>query len=180
MKFEEESVDYFTDGDVGQRILTHPSAGELKPKVQDTLTKFKNPFNSVHIWIKGEVLDLRSMLDAMSGREQIMIKSIACEKKRKENNIELEKLQLGKRTMKSLFKSKTSTEKTMLNLQADIETAGNDLEDYRKLINFITLFHGTVMIDKFKRTKIEQYEKVLNQTSMRSISNAHLSATLFH
>lgn len=173
-------MDYFSDGDVGQRILTHPGAGEIKPKVQDTLTRYKNPFTSVHIWIKGEVLDLKSMLDAMSGREQIMIKSIQCEKKRKENNAELEKMQLGKTTMKSLFRSKTTVEKKMLNLQADIETAGNDLEDYRKLINFITLFHGTVMIDKFKRLKIEQYEKVLNQTSMRSIGNAHLSATLFH
>jgi len=169
MKFEDTSVDYFSDGDVGQRTLTHPNAGEMKTKVVDTINQWKNPFAALYIWLKGEVLDIKGMMDAMTGRETVMKHSIACDKKKRENTAELEKLQLGKTTMKSFFKSKSSVEKNMLNLQADIESATNDLEDYRKLINFITLWHGTVAIDNFKRNKIEQYEKMLNSVAMRSI-----------
>ena len=180
MKFEDQSVDYYADGDVSGRALTHPGAGEMKSKIVDTINQWKNPFTTIYIWVKGEVLDLKGMIDAMQGRENVMKESINTEKKMKENKQTLEKLQLGKTTLKSFFKSKSSVEKDILNLQADVETAINDLEDYKKLINFITLFHGTMAIDKFKRTKVEQYEKMLNSVSMREISNAHLSATLFH
>jgi len=47
---------------------------------------------------------------------------------------------LGKTTLKSFFKSKEGKEKDILNLQASIEQANVDIEEYRKLINFITIY----------------------------------------
>jgi len=44
--------------------------------------------------------------------------------------------------MKSFFKSKTGKEQDILNLQAKIEAANVDIEDFRKLIQFITIYHG--------------------------------------
>ena len=44
--------------------------------------------------------------------------------------------------MKSFFKSKSTIEKDILNYQSDIEQMNVDVEDYRKLINFITIYHG--------------------------------------
>ena len=32
-----------------------------------------------------------------------------------------------------------------------------DVEDYRKLINFVTIYHGQLAIDKFKKAKLLQY-----------------------
>lgn len=55
---------------------------------------------------------------------------------------ELEKLNLGKTTLKSIFKSKSSKENDMQNLTAAIEVANKDIADYKKLINFLTIYHG--------------------------------------
>ena len=66
----------------------------------------------------------------------------ATEAKKRNDQQELEKLNLGKKTLKSIFKSKSSKENDMLNLQANIEVANKDIDDYKKLINFLTIYHG--------------------------------------
>ena len=55
--------------------------------------------------------------------------------------------------MKSIFKSNKSKENDILNLQAYIEVANKDIQDYKKLINFLTIYHGQVAIQKFKLEK---------------------------
>ena len=65
-----------------------------------------------------------------------------------------------------------------MNLQANIEQCNTEIEDYRKLINFITIYHGALAIDKFKKDKSHQYAKMLNLMSVREISNAFACATL--
>ena len=45
-------------------------------------------------------------------------------------------------------------------------------------MNFITIYLGQIAIDKFKRLKANAYYKMLNQFSIKEISNAHLHATL--
>jgi len=97
------------------------------------------------------MLDIQGMIDAIKGRENVMKKQINCESKRRDDQEELEKLSLGKTTLKSFFKSKTGKEQDMIGLQARIEAANVDIEEYRKLINFITIYHGQMAIEKFKR-----------------------------
>lgn len=53
--------------------------------------------------------------------------------------------------MKSFFKSKSGKEADILALQTKIEQANVDIEEYRRLINFITIYHGSLAIDKFKK-----------------------------
>jgi len=57
----------------------------------------------------------------MKGRETVVKKCSDCENKKRDDQDELEKLSLGKTTLKSFFKSKTGKEKDILNLQANIE-----------------------------------------------------------
>jgi hypothetical protein len=89
-------------------------------------------------------------------------------------------LTAGKTSIKNFFKSKSSKENDIVNLQAAIEVANKDIEDYSKLINFLTVYHGQVAIEKFKREKAAHYFKTLNHFCMKEISNSHLSATLWH
>mmetsp|Transcript_23538 Transcript_23538/g.23199 ORF Transcript_23538/g.23199 Transcript_23538/m.23199 type:complete len:103 (+) Transcript_23538:1441-1749(+) len=92
----------------------------------------------------------------------------------------MEKLSAGKTTMKSFFKGKASKENDILNLQAAIEVATKDIEDYKKLINFLAVYHGELAVPKFKQIKSRQYLKHLHIFCVREISNSHLSATLWH
>merc|ERR1712127_95945 len=139
---------------------------------------FRNPFLEAAVWIKGEMLDIAGMLNAMKGRDLVMKRQMATEGRKRDDQQELEKLSLGKTTLKSFFKSKTGKEQDILNLQSKIEVANVDIEDFRKLINFITIYHGSLAIDKFKKQKMQQYRKMLQNMSTRSINNAYLSATL--
>lgn len=54
------------------------------------------------------------------------------------------------------------------------------IDDYRKLVNFVTIMHGALVIDRFKSTKVTQYKRMLRQFSVREITNCHLSANLCH
>ena len=56
--------------------------------------------------------------------------------------------------------------------------ANVQIEDYRRLVNFITIYHGQLAIEKFKKEKMQQYKKMLQNMATRSINNAYLSATL--
>jgi len=98
------------------RLLTHPKAGEFTETVQTSVNGFKNPFLEAAVWIKGEMLDIAGMLNAMKGREIVMRKQIATEKSKRDDQEELEKLSLGKTTLKSFFKSKTGKEQDILRL----------------------------------------------------------------
>ena len=66
----------------------------------------------------------------------------------------------------------------MVGLQAKIEGANVDIEEYRKLVTFITIYHGQLAIEKFKSQKMQQYKKMLHNMATRSINNAYLAATL--
>lgn len=74
MKFEDVAIDYFADGDINQRTLTHPGATEVAEKINETIASYKNPFQECDIWIKGELLDIQGMIDAMRGRETVVKK----------------------------------------------------------------------------------------------------------
>ena len=116
----------------------------------------------------------------MEGREKVVSHQMELEVKKKDKQNELEKMFLGKTTLKSFFKSKTTIEKDILAYQSEVEAYTSEIEDYRKLINFITIYHGHLAIDRFKQNKCEAYYKMLNNFAVREISNAHLSATLYH
>lgn len=180
LKYEDTCLDFYADGEISQRALTHPGATETKESIGPTIKQWKNPYREAYIWIKGELLDLLGARDAMDGREKVVEQQQALESKKKDKQTELEKMSLGKTTMKSLFKSKSTIEKDIVVYQQEIEALTHEIEEYRKLINFITIYHGHMAIEKYKTNKVSQYMHMLNNFAVREISNAHLAATLYH
>ena len=87
---------------------------------------------------------------------------------------------LGKTTLKSFFKSKSTISKDIDSYSAAIQQLDVDIEQYKKLVNFMTIYNGQIAIDKFKRLKLASYYKMLNSVSIKEVSNAHLHATLAH
>lgn len=80
-----------------------------------------------YLWIKGEFLDIQGMYDCLQGREGVMKAQLNTEQKKKDDTKELEKLQEGKTTLKTLFKSKSKKESKVLNLQAAIEIEDQEI-----------------------------------------------------
>lgn len=80
MKYEDIAIAYYSDQDYNKRCLTHPSAGEdLKERLNQSATKWKNPYQDAYIWLKGEFLDVQGMYDAIQGRELCMKQQLGTE-----------------------------------------------------------------------------------------------------
>jgi len=154
--------------------MTNPSNAELPSDIVNNINSWRNSFKDVWVWLKGEALEVKGMIDAMQGREKLISSQQKTEDKKRDRQTELDKMSMGKTTLKSFFKSKSKIEKDILNYQADIEQLNLDIDEYRKLINFVTIYQGQLAINKFKRIKVEQYMKVMNHLSVSEISNAHL------
>lgn len=116
MKFEDIGIAYYSDQDYNERVLTHPSCDGLKDKIDQSARKTKNPYRDAYLWLKGEFLDVQGMYDSLQGREGVMKAQLNTEQKKKEDQKELDKLSVGKTTLKSMFKSKSQKESKILNL----------------------------------------------------------------
>jgi len=102
------------------------------------------------------------------------------EQKKRENDAELGKLETGKTSFKNFFKSKNSKEDSKLSIKASIDVQASQIDDYRKLVNFITILHGQNAINRFKSDKVLQYKRMLRGFSVREITNMHVIANLCH
>lgn len=93
------------------------------------------------------------MLDAFNTYEDCQRAIIRCQERKSERQTELDKMTLGKTTLKSFFKSKNTIEKDIVRYQAEIESIDRDTEDYKKLVNFISINLAESQILKFKTIK---------------------------
>lgn len=56
----------------------------------------------------------------------------------------------GKKTLKSVFKSKSKKDESIVKINVAIEQGTKDVEDFKELIKFVTIYHGLVAIPKYK------------------------------
>lgn len=80
------------------------------------------------------------MLNAIKGRDDVIRRQAETESKKRDEQEELDKLTMGKTTLKSFFKSKEGKENDIKLLQKSIKTCDFLIEEYKKLINFITVY----------------------------------------
>jgi len=48
----------------------------------------------------------------------------------------------GKKTLKSVFKSKSKKEESVVKINAAIDQATKDVDDFKELLKFVTNYHG--------------------------------------
>lgn len=130
--------------------------------METTFKGLKNPYREAYIWLKGELLDVKGIADALAGREHVVKQQTSAMSKKRSDTTELEKLQNNKKSLKNFFKSKNSKDNDVINLQAAIEVGNKDIDDYNKLINFLTIYHGQIAVTKFKKEKSNNYYKMLH------------------
>lgn len=100
---------------------------------------------------------MQGMYDGLLGREQVMKQQLNTEQKKRDEMKEMQKLSEGKTTFKSLLKSKSKKEESVLKIKAGLEIADKEIADYKLLTNFLSVYHGSVAIPKFKKEKSKLY-----------------------
>jgi hypothetical protein len=92
----------------------------MKQRLEDTLTSLKNPFIDFYLWVKGEIYDIGAMEDAILGRDKMSENRNNLSKKVKGDIAVLEKLNTGKKTLKTFFKSQGGRQTEITNLNNSI------------------------------------------------------------
>lgn len=120
MAFEDLAIETYSDGDKEKRVLSNPNAEDLPARIVENMDKWRNPFKDAWMCLRGELLDLKAMMASMKGLQITQDLQTKAEAKQREKKTELEKMTLGKTTLKSFFKSKTKISKDIDSYSAAI------------------------------------------------------------
>lgn len=83
-KYEDNNVEYYSESDVSRKIITNPVTGlEFVEKYNNQIKSLKNPYRETYYWLKGELLDLSGLQQAMQGREAVVKKLSEAEAKKR-------------------------------------------------------------------------------------------------
>ena len=92
LTYEENNAHFYADRDDNKKILKHPKNGDFQETVSQAYKKWKNPFHEAYYAFKGELLDLKGLYESLLGRDQVVKFQFAVEAKRRNDQLELEKL----------------------------------------------------------------------------------------
>jgi predicted RNase H-like nuclease (RuvC/YqgF family) len=96
-----------------------------------------NPYKKMKHWIKDEIIDFHSLVEAISQRELIESWKSKAENKKRSCQSTLDKLNAGKKTLKTLFKSASSKANEITNLTQTIAQCSVDIENLEKAIVYV-------------------------------------------
>lgn len=128
MAFEDLAIDAYSEGDRTKRVLSHPVAQDLPVKITENIDKWRNPFKDAYLQLRNELLNIKAMMSAMQGRMDQEVLQTKTESRQRDKKVELEKMTLGKTTLKSFFKSKSTINKDIDSYTAAIQQMDVDIE----------------------------------------------------
>lgn len=132
-KFEESTVAVYGLADFSNnRVVSNTDDAQVRNTLDRIPEHFENPFRNLKHWIKEEIIDFHSIVEAIGQREALEGARMNAEKKRKSAQSNLDKLNAGKKTFKTLFKSASSKAAEITNLTQSIAQCSSDIDNYEK------------------------------------------------
>jgi hypothetical protein len=110
----------------------------------------KNPFKHMRNWVKSELMELHSLIEAISRKEGVeaaRTKALAKIRDRKET---IDKMNTGKFTFKGLFKNNSEKATSVQQMLTQIEQLERDVKNYEVIRNFLIIYLAEVAIPAFK------------------------------
>jgi len=161
-KYEELNLTNYLDGETDKMVFANPvtygdNNSSIKDIVSSTCDNLKNPFFNLYHWAKGEKADIAAIMFAIDNKDGVNKKINQKMQKKSNTQNNLDNVNAGKKTVKTLFKS----EKDAGDMAATIESTEKDIESYSTLHEMIQIYLGEVVIPKFKVKKAGIYVKIL-------------------
>jgi hypothetical protein len=118
-------------------------------------------------------------MEAISYKEGLDGSKSTIEKTIRKNRAELEKLNAGKTTIKSIFKSSSGKAESISKLTQYISQGERDIENFDKIITVLTIYLSEKAIPEFKKKKTDSYFAAVKVYCEQEISNTgHVSSNL--
>ena len=109
-KYEELNLTTYTDGNERKLVIGDPANKEvLKDQMNHMVENLKNPYDEMYHWVKGEMYDIQSLSIAIQGKENIERNQNKMEKKKTNTQSDLEHVNQGKKSIRTIFKSDKDT-----------------------------------------------------------------------
>lgn len=178
-KYEEETLTTYCDSNANKLVVGDINDTELKEKAEELSTSLKNPFTEFYNWVRGECDDVEALYEAIRGRDRLVETKNKTEKQKKSDEGELEKLNQGKKTLKTLFKGSSGRQVTITNLTNNIAQAEKDIELFGRLVSMVEVYLAETVIPQFKEGKIDIYYQILKAFGQSEVANAHQMATFW-
>lgn len=156
-----------------QKMFSDTDNNTMKEQIDNLSRKVGNPFIRFKYWVKEEIIDLHALLEAIGHKNSLESRKHKLEKQIKNSNIELEKLNSGKKTLKTIFKSQAGKANTITNLTTFIAQAEKDVEFFEKLIKLVTVNLYEIVIPEFKARKVKGYIMSLKDFSDSESKNSN-------
>lgn len=139
-KFEENTVAVYGLADFSNnRVVSNTDDGTVRDALDSIPKNLENPWTSLKNWLKEEIIDFHAVVEAIGQRDVIQNWKSKAEKKRKECQNTLDKLNAGKTTFKTLFKSATQKANEVTNLTQTIAQCTVDIENFEKAITYVEM-----------------------------------------
>ena len=136
-------------------VMANPDRAEMKENVAKLSEILRNPYQEMLNWLKGEVMDLQALLEAISHKEGIEGQRNRAEKNKKDNKGSLDKINAGKSTFKTFFKGSSGKASEITNLTTQIAQSDKDIEFLEKIVHVLAIYLAEKVVPDFKRHKIQ-------------------------
>lgn len=174
-KYEDLNLNAYCDGNEAKLVITDAYKTKFKKATDSLINSYQNPYHELYHWIKGELYDIKAMVDTVASRDNLEVNKNKLEGKKAKNENDIEKLEKGQRSMTTLLKKPSDA----TSMQSKVERAGQDIDDMDILLKLITIHLGETVIPQFKREKLDIYTQMMQALSIMEINNAHVGATFF-
>jgi chemotaxis protein histidine kinase CheA len=174
-KYEDLNINCYNDSNPEKLVLNNPEQKQLKEQMEHMVDNQKNSFDQMYHWCKGEIYDIKAVVNAIAHRDNFEGMLKKTEKKKANTEADLDNVNAGKKTIRTIFKD----EKDSTRMQTTIEVTAKELDNLETLISIITIYLGEKIIPQFKKDKLKIYHKLMQQFTVIEINNAHQTASFW-
>lgn len=153
------------------RVVSNTDDSSVRDALDSIPKQLDNPYVKLKHWIKEEIIELHSLIEAIGQRDIIECWKNKAEGKRRSSQSELDKLNAGKKTFKTMFKSASSKANQVTTLTQSIAQSSIDVENFEKAIVYVETYLGDIAIPSFKKKTVHAYYSVMKDISGSEQSN---------
>ncbi len=113
-KYEELNLRTYVDSNQQKLVFWKEGNKDMKSQMEHLVDNFKNPYDEMYNWCKGELYDLHALEDAVLARENLEKTQKKLEQKKRDLQTDLDNVQTGKKSVRTLLKNSNDTS-TMVN-----------------------------------------------------------------
>ena len=151
--YEKEIISTFVNSDENKLVFFNMKNIELCKNISNAQEQVINPYDRLYDAITEDYLNIEAMKEALETLKDLQDTYAKLNKTFSNTNTQLNELQAGKSSVKTIFKNK---EKEISKLANEKETMEKDMNDLQQIIKIAT-FNMQNTIENFKTVSLDNY-----------------------